>query len=523
MRSLFSGVGLLVGLATIGCFEPPLEKTESAGHAKPNVVFIAVDDLNDWVGANGSWGHPQAATPNLDRLIARGVYFSNAHTAAPVCAASRVATLSGLRPATTGFYSNDSRAKDSPQLRKALFLPENFRSSGYETLGGGKIYHLGTDSRLGSREWDEKKTPYAMSEAFREMGHDYAQNFFHPFPPGGSPIVRTYGEVDGYSLCGAPLDKKDIPRGIMPDAELADWAALKLQEKHEKPFFLAVGFARPHVPYTAPREYFERYDPATIQIPSFPKDEMADVPLIGKAMAYGMLPMGDHYTVLDMGPDYWRDLVHAYLACVSFVDDQIGRVVRALDESEYAGNTIVVLWSDHGQHLGEKKHWRKMSLWEESTRVPLVFVLPGDRQGGQVCLRPVSLLDIYPTLVELCELGKIPDLEGTSLTPLLKDASAVRDQPAVTTWYYGNHSVRSESWRYIRYRNGAEELYDHRTDPGEHRNLAGDPRYEAVIDRHRQWIPVAASRDHSNPEGDALQPAIDRWVQKPSLIPAWLH
>lgn len=493
-----------------------------AADARPNVLFIAVDDLNDWIGANGAGGNDQALTPNLDRLVGRGVYFSNAHTAVPVCMASRLALISGLSAATTGHYGNHAVDKRSP-LRQAQMLPAYLRQHGYKTMGGGKLYHDGTDSRTDSADWDQAKPMYEISKEWRERGHNYGHNFFQPFPKGGSAIVREHGKVSGFSLCGGPLDREDMPRGIMPDEELADWAVARLGEEHEKPFFLAVGFARPHVPYTAPRKYFEMYDAASLKLPEVPDDEFRDIPLMGKVMALCTLPGGDHWFVTEkMGPGYWRELVHAYLACVSFTDDQIGRVLKALDDSPYAGNTIIVLWSDHGQHLGEKKHWRKMCLWEESTRVPLVWMLPGEQGAGTRCTRPASLLDVYPTLVDLLGLPPIESHEGLSLKPWLADPDAPRAEPAISTWFYGNHSVRSERYHYIRYRDEAEELYDHSSDPGEHANLAEKPEMTAVLAEHRRWLPKENANVSDDPSIDSLGKQYRRWSEDDGQIPEWL-
>ena len=489
---------------------------------EPNVLFIAVDDLNDWIGPNGAGGNEQAITPNLDRLVERGVYFSNAHTAVPVCMASRLALMSGLSAATTGHYSNHRVSKDSV-LRSVTMLPAYLRQHGYKTLGGGKLYHHGTDSKTESPDWDAVKPKYEMSKEWRKRGHNYGQNFFQPFPKGGSQIIQKHGKVPGFSLCGGPLDPEDMPRGIMPDEELADWAIGQLKEEHEKPFFLAVGFARPHVPYTAPRKYFEMYDPASLKIPDVPENEFNDIPLMGKVMALCMLPGGDHWFVThEMGPDYWRELVHAYLACVSFADDQVGRVLGALKDSPYGENTIIVLWSDHGQHLGEKKHWRKMCLWEESTRVPLAWVLPDGRSAGKKCTRPVSLLDVYPTLVDLIGLPPVDDHEGLSLVPWLDDPNAAREEPAVTTWHLGNHSVRSERYHYIRYRDGAEELYDHASDPGEHVNLAGRGKSAEILAEHRRWLPRKNVNHSTDPVVDKYGHRYRQWSEDEGEIPAWL-
>jgi iduronate 2-sulfatase len=494
-----------------------------ADEGRPNILFIAVDDLNDWIGPNGAGGNGQAITPNLDRLVERGVYFSNAHTAVPVCMASRLALMSGMSASTTGHYTNHGVEEDSV-LRRAKMLPAYLRDHGYKTMGGGKLYHHGTDSKTESPDWDTVKPMYEMSKEWRKRGHHYGQNFFQPFPKGGSQIIQMHGKVSGYSLCGGPLDPEDMPRGIMPDEELADWAIGQLKETHEKPFFLAVGFARPHVPYTAPRKYFEMYDRAKLKIPDVPEHEFSDIPLMGKVMALCTLPGGDHWFVTNkMGPDYWRDLIHAYLACVSFADDQVGRVLKALDESPYGNNTIIVLWSDHGQHLGEKKHWRKMCLWEESTRVPLAWVLPDGRSAGRKCTRPVSLLDVYPTIVELLDLPSVESHEGLSLVRWLNDPAAPRGRPAVTTWHYNNHSVRSERYHYIRYRDGAEELYDHASDPGEHGNLADRPESAEVLAEHRRWLPSENVNYSTDPLVDKYGECYQQWSEDEDEIPEWLR
>jgi iduronate 2-sulfatase len=227
-----------------------------------------------------------------------------------------------------------------------------------------------------------------------------------------------------------------------------------------------------------------------IVMPEVPEDELSDIPLHGKVMAYGTIKGGDHYNVLKVGPNYWKEMVRAYLACVSFVDAQAGKVLDALEASPYADNTIVVFWSDHGQHLGEKRHWRKQALWEESTRVPLSIRQLGFRQAGTSSKQAVSLIDIYPSLIDLVGLPAVKGLEGTSLIPQLKNPSKARTEPAVTTWYYKNHSVRDLHFRYIQYRDGSEELYDHRVDPLEHRNLAGDPLFAHVIKNMAKHIPT---------------------------------
>jgi iduronate 2-sulfatase len=314
-----------------------------------------------------------------------------------------------------------------------------------------------------------------------------------------------------------------MPDGKMFDELIAEWAVDQLEEDHDKPFFMAVGFVRPHVPYTAPKEYFDLYDLDEIVMPKVPDDEMSDIPVMGKSIAYGTIKTGDHYAVVNLSDTYWRELVLAYLACVSFVDDQLGKVLKALEDSKYADNTVIVLWSDHGQHMGEKKHWRKQSLWEESTQVPLFFSVPGQKTKGKVSKRVVSLLDVYPTLVELCGLPEADRLEGQSLGPLIRNPNKKWDKPVLSTWYYGNHAVRSERYRYIRYRDGGEELYDHRNDPGEFTNLAQNPEYAGVIADHRKSLPqtevLPAGTSEWKP--DKLDRRVEKWLENDS-IPSWL-
>ena len=493
---------------------------------QPNVLFLAIDDLNDWIGALG--GHPQAMTPHLDRLISQSVLFTNAHCAAPVCSASRHALLSGLRPSTTGWYSNTSKGLKSyaRTLGATVPMPTHFKRNGYKTLAAGKIFHSGTSDVKGYEYWDEERPKFKWPEELAARGHGYQGQkggHFHPFPRDGGAIYQKYQKgVDGHSLCWGALQAEDMPPEGMPDEQIADWAVQRLTQKHEKPFFLAVGFVRPHLPYTAPKEFFDLYPLDQISVPEVPVDEMDDIPLWGKAMAYGTIQGGDHHNVLSISPGYWREMTRAYLACVSFVDAQAGKVLRALEESPYADNTIVVFWSDHGQHLGEKQHWRKMALWEESTRVPLAVRLPGAINGGEACSRSVSLIDIYPTMLGLCDLPEVKGLEGTSLLTQLKDPTTKRLNPAITTWHYNNHAARSQNFRYIRYRDGSEELYDHRTDPNEHHNLAADPALASIKKRLAASLPTTNLMPDSLKDGGQDSYGSRYQQLRDNGVPPWL-
>ncbi len=508
---------LLVGIAGI----------LPASAERPNVLFISIDDLNDWVGALG--GNPQAITPNIDRLFEQSAVFANAHCSQAVCIASRNSLLSGLHPTTSGWYDSiaDMRRSFDAVMGDHKMLPQHFKDAGYRTMATGKIFHRGVtdyNDRVGEF-WDDYTPGFQVPERLKKRGDGYGGLKFYPFPKEGSQIVNHYGKeyAHGHSLCYGPLDRADMPNGKMFDELISEWAVDQLSQEQEEPFFLAVGFLRPHVPYTAPREFFELYQLEEIEIPPVPENEMADIPLMGKAIAHGTLKMGDHKGVVDLSSTYWKELVYGYLACVSFVDHELGKVLTALENSPYADNTLIVLWSDHGQHLGEKKHWRKQALWEESTRVPLAFRLPGQTEGS-IIQSPVSLLDIYPTLVDLCKLPAAPKLDGNSLLPLIEDPNTKWERPVLSTWYYGNHSVRSQDWRYIRYRDGTEELYYHPSDPGEHRNLAALSKFNDIIIEHRKWLPENDALPAGNLEWepDTLDRRVAEWMANDS-VPNWLQ
>jgi arylsulfatase A-like enzyme len=285
-----------------------------------------------------------------------------------------------------------------------------------------------------------------------------------------------------------PVDADDAEMG---DTQVVEWVIRQLQSEQDTPLFLACGIFRPHLPWYAPRQYFDQFPIDSIQLPEHREDDLDDIPPAGLKMAK---PSGDHAAVLKHSQ--WQAAVQGYLASISYTDGLVGRLMDALDASPQANNTVVVLWTDHGWHLGEKQHWRKFALWEEATRTPLIFVAPrgtpglGDGTPRKTRIdKPVSLLDIYPTLVELCGLPARDGLSGQSLVPLLADPDATWERPAITTHGRLNHAVRSERWRYIRYEDGSEELYDHESDAMEYTNLADVSDYEPVKQKLAAWIP----------------------------------
>lgn len=443
---------LLSAVAVVGLVCPALA-------AKPNVLFIAVDDLNDWIGVYGK--RADVKTPNIDRLAQRGVLFTRAYCAAPACNPSRAALLSGRRPSTSGVYHNDQPWR--PAMPDVVTLPEYFRKNGYRVEGGGKIFHGGFAD---DRAWDhyEKAGTFPKPE---KVPHNGIPNTAH----------FDWGPVD----CGDEA---------MGDYKVAAWAEKFLGVKREQPFFLAVGFYRPHLPFYAPKKYFDLYPLESIQLPKTLDSDLDDVPTAGVRMAK---PQGDHSKVVAAGQ--WKQAVQAYLACITFTDTMIGKVLDALDKSDQAENTIIVLWSDHGWHLGEKQHWRKFALWEKASRVSLTITAPGVTKPDQRCERPVTLTDLYPTLVQLCGLPAKNDLDGVSLVPLLTNPKAAWERPALTTHGRNHHALRSERYRYIRYADGSEELYDHETDPLEWKNLAGEPTLAKVKADIAQYFPTTNAPD----------------------------
>ena len=422
----------------------------AADTAKPNVLFIAVDDLNHWVGHLGR--NKQTKTPNIDRLAAMGVTFSNAQCAAPVCNPSRSALLSGKRPGTTGIYDNNNPF--TLALKPAESLVMQFKNAGFETLGTGKLWHGG----LG---WPEQWTTI-QEETFKK------------------------GKVEDRSIGGIAFGP--IVKGgdeAVSDTGIADFGISELGKTHDKPFFLTLGFHKPHMPWNVPQKYYDMHPLDGIELPPTREGDLDDVPSAGVKMAK---PEGDHAAVLASGR--WKEAVQAYLAAISYLDGQIGRVLDAYEKSPAKSNTIIVFWGDHGWHLGEKQHWRKFALWEEATRAPFIWVVPGVTKPGGVCKSPVDFMSVYPTLCGLVNLPKPAWLEGHDIKPLLADPAAAWDKVAITTFGQNNHAIRTDRWRYIRYADGGEELYDHSNDEYEWTNLTAKSEHAALKTEFAKHFPT---------------------------------
>ena len=424
---------------------------------RPNILLISIDDLNDWVGCLG--GHPQARTPNIDRLAKRGTLFTNAHCQSPVCNPSRASLLTGRYPHSTGIYFLSPPLTEAPALKGVLTLPEHFASKGYHTMAVGKIFH-GKDKQF-----------------FAEYGG--SNGGFGPRPK------KKISQPHGHPLWDWGVFPNDDEK--MPDMMATHWAINKLKQRYDSPFLLGVGFYRPHVPMYASQRWFDQHPRHQIQLPKVRSDDRKDLSQYAIDLTNKEHVSPLHEWVQSAGQ--WEHAVQSYLASVSFADHCLGLVLDALDASPHKDNTIIVLFSDHGFHLGEKQRWAKRSLWEDGTRVPIIVSAPGFK-SNQRSPRPAELLDIFPTLLELTGLEADSEQEGQSLVPLMEEPEKEWPHPAITSFGPGNYSIRSTRYRFIQYRDGSRELYDHNTDPHEWHNLAKDPDSRWIIAEHAAYLPL---------------------------------
>ncbi|MFG0262535.1 MAG: sulfatase [Novipirellula sp. JB048] len=446
----------------------PLSHAASPASTRPNILMIAIDDLNDWVEPLG--GHPDVKTPAIKKLATRGVTFTNAHCQAPLCNPSRTSIMTGLRPTSTGIYGLSPWFRSLPEFQSQVTLPQYFQHHGYQTLIGGKIFHGGYGRHgKGPSECD-------VWGPTASVGAKPERKLIPPTPNGNHPLMDW-----------GTFPHRDEERG---DWRVASWAVQQIESMSpEKPFFLSVGFFLPHVPCYTTQKWFDLYPEDSLTMPPRQPGDRRDTP---KSSWYLHWNLPEPRTDWLETHDQLRPLVRAYLASISFVDSQVGRVLEALEDSPYADNTLVVLWSDHGYHLGEKAISGKNSLWARSTRVPLIFAGPGITTQA-MCHQPAELLDLYPTLADLAGLPAAENVEGISLAAQLRDPTTPRDRPAICTHNRGNHSVCDTRWRYIRYLDGGEELYDVKQDPNEFDNLlateTGRAEYASVVRRLRAWLP----------------------------------
>ncbi|MBI1246480.1 sulfatase-like hydrolase/transferase [bacterium] len=452
MRSLHL---LALGLVLLGTHYVAAEKP-----TKPNILFLAIDDQNDWIGCLG--GHPQAMTPNIDAIAKQGTVFLNAHCQAPLCNPSRTSLMTGRRPSSTGIYGLAPWFRDVPELANIETLPQFLHANGYTTYSTGKIFHGG---------YGRKKT----DSEFQVLGP--------PASVGARPKQKLVNTPAAHPLVDwGVFPHKDEDKG---DYKVASWAVETLNNKPQEPFFLSAGFFLPHVPCYTTQKWYDMHPDDESLLPKIIEDDRADTPRFSWYLHW-KLPEPRLKFLKEA--DQWKNLTRSYLACTTFVDAQIGRIMDALEKNGYADNTIIVLWSDHGWHIGEKEITGKNTLWDDGTRVPLIFAGPGIT-AGQRCTQPAELLDIYPTLADLVHTKQPEGLEGHSLLPQLKDAATKRDFPAITTHNHDNHGIRTERWRFIQYADGSQELYDMQADPNEWTNLAGKAEFAPVIQELSKFLP----------------------------------
>lgn len=445
---------LLVLLATVAL---------AARAEKPNVLFIVVDDLNDYISLLED--HPGIKTPNLDKFAKSAMTFTRGYCAGPICNPSRTAFLSGIAPYNSGVYNNPDHLSNSKVVMDSVLLPEQFKKNGYHTMWNGKLFHSGPGLERMQAMWDDDEGGKGAQGP--KAKHDAIPKSIK------RPPLFNYESWDG-----PDTDFSDVTHMLINEKRLA--------KEYDKPFFMAYGIFKPHNPWTAPKRFFDMYPMDSLVMPIVPADDLDDIPAIGKQ--YAANPVNFHEL---KAAGQWRPVVQSYLACISFMDHCLGRVLDALEKSPHRNNTIVCLVADHGFHMGEKEHFAKYALWEKTTHTLYMWRVPGMTQPGSICEGTVNLLDLYPTFNELCGLSAVPQkFDGKSIVPLLKNPQADWNRPSVTTYLKGDYAVRDDRWRYIRYHDGSEELYDHSKDPNEWTNLAKVPEFASVKAELAKWIPT---------------------------------
>ena len=456
--------GFLAAIAAAGAVR--------AAERPRNVLFIASDDLNNSLGC---YGHPLVQSPNIDRLAATGVRFDRAYCQFPFCGPSRASLLTGLRPDTVGVTTNE-RVDFREHRPKTVTLPQMFRSAGHRSLRSGKIFHMGVPGGVGSMahqdppSWDVSISPPGLEDKSVGEGGNPNPDLRHGLR---MQWVRTADDSG------------------QADTAVADQAETWLAENRDEPFFMGLGFVRPHVPFVAPDAFYDLYPLDAIEPISNPADDLDDIPAAAKDLRPFL------WNHMGMSETEQRIALRGYYASVSYMDQQAGRALDALDRLGLADNTVVVFFGDHGWHLGEHTHWQKMSLMEESVRAPLIIRSPGARGNGRSTTALTEFIDLFPTLADLCGLQPPDELEGVSLRAVLDDPGASVQEAAYSQIEYEDRihgrTVRTDRYRFIEWRgDGAgEELYDHQQDPREFHNLASSPDHTEIVRRHKALLAPA--------------------------------
>jgi arylsulfatase A-like enzyme len=501
----------LLGLSVAGQSQVASEKTAQSV-TQPNVIFFSLDDLNNWINP---LGYEHAITPNLNRLARAGVTFTNAHAPSTYCAPSRTAIFTGLQASTTGCYGNEIYHFDYPDL---VPLQVAFKEGGYDAWGAGKLFHH-RGGYVDLRGWNEY---FARNQEIIDSGYEtgaFGSDYLLPDPYPYSPY---YTETGKEIIGGRFLEWGPIPDSLeesIPGTVRTNWVVDLLKQTHEKPFFIGLGLYHPHYPNYVPQKYFDMYDLEQIQLPHHDPADMDDLPPNIRNQMLNRRRI--HLEVLlDLG--IYKDAVRAYLAAVTYADAMLGRVLDALEESDYKDNTIVIMWSDQGYHLGEKGQWGKHTLWRETSRVPLIISGAGVAKDQKVATT-VGLIDLYPTLIELCDLPGQHQMDGVSLASILKDPESAEDRDLFIPGHIRErYAVVNSNFRYIKYENNiGEELYNLAEDPFEWNNLAGDEEYIPIIDDMKKAVPATFSQE-ATPRND-LRLIIEgdgfRWERKDVSVP----
>lgn len=486
----FLKAGLAVSIASLLLLIPGCQSSTDMPGQKPNILLISIDDLNNWIEPLG--GHPQAKTPNLQRFADQSINFTNAYCASPSCNPSRTALMTGKHPYATGLYRNPQIWRHV--LPNEITLPEYFKQAGYWTGGAGKIYH---NNMPDPRSWDDyypskiKHMPdHYLPDYDSTAGKKYFKmmdNEIREDDPKGITFNMPVFERMYVAFDFEPLPFKTEETG---DYGSVNWVSQQLQKKHDKPFFLACGIYRPHLPWYVPQEFFDQFPLDAVQLPALLEDDLADLPEMGQKTAH----RGNyHKNVVEAG--LWKKAVQGYLASIFYADYLVGELMKSLAESEYAENTIVVIFSDHGWQLGEKEHWRKFALWENVLNTVCMIKVPkgvagyADVKNGAAVHRNVSLVDLFPTLTELSGLPGKEGVTGRSLLPLLRNPESEWDHPVISSLGDNHYSVIQDQWHYINYDGESEELYHLEKDPNEWQNIAGDPSLQDVKAQLKALIP----------------------------------
>ena len=454
---------------------------------RPNVLFLIIDDHGAQL--HDVFQRSPVRTPNMERLARSGTWFTRAYVDAPACGPSRTAFLTGVHAVRSGVYYNEQayRRTQAP-IARATSLPGHFLAQGYLTAGFGKIAHnrfLEDDVR------DYTPGHYKMLNRPGDVTHS-DRSLLRQVIAG--TLVKAWADNWSWGTLPDDWDRSDQTK-LQQDTEQANRVIALLGQAHEKPFFIALGFWKPHVSWTVAQRYVNMYPLDSIELPAgYRKNDLDDVPKPAQWLARHR---GEHEFVLKN--NLWKKCLQAYYASITYVDEQIGRVLDALDSSSHRDNTIVILLSDNGWHSGEKEHWSKFYLSELACRVVLAIRAPG--LPTRVCETPVGAIDLYPTLLNLCGLPQpaTHSLDGKDLSPILRGTGHGRGEPVLSTFGPGCHSLRDARYRYTRYRNGTDELYDHTNDPHEWHNLAGNPRHE---DGRRRLALLIPSKDAPEIEFD---------------------